>query len=41
MTVATIREQAEFVALLNGESEADVFAWLTSTRFGRLEEDED
>lgn len=37
--MATIREQAEFVALLNGESEADVFAWLTSTRFGRLEED--
>lgn len=38
--MATIREQAEFIALLNGESEADVFAWLTSTRFGRLEEDE-
>lgn len=38
--MATIREQAEFVALLNGESEADVFAWLTSTRFGRLEEDD-
>jgi hypothetical protein len=37
--MATIREQAEFIALLNGEREADVFAWLTSTRFGRLEED--
>ena len=39
--MATIREQAEFVALLNGESEAGVFAWLTSVKFGRLEEDED
>lgn len=39
--MATIREQAEFIALLNGEREADVFAWLTSNKFGRLEEDEE
>lgn len=38
--MATIREQAEFVASLNGEREADVFAWLTSVQFGRLEEDD-
>ena len=38
--MATIREQAEFVAMLNGEREADVFAWLTSVQFGRLEEDD-
>ena len=37
--MVSVREQAEFVALLNGEREADVFAWLTSTRFGRIEED--
>lgn len=40
--MATIREQSEFVAHLNGEEPADVFAWLTSPKFGRIEtEDEE
>lgn len=39
--MATIREQAEFVAHLNGEEPADVFAWLTSPKFGRIETEEE
>lgn len=39
--MATIREQSEFIACLQGEEEADVFAWLTSPRFGRIESEEE
>lgn len=39
--MATIREQAEFIAFPNGEEPADVFAWLTSSKFGRIETEEE
>jgi len=39
--MATIREQADFVGHISGEEPADVFAWLTGPRFGRIEEDEE
>lgn len=38
--MATIREQADFIAFPNGEEPADVFAWLTGPGFGRIDEDE-
>lgn len=38
--MATIREQADFIAYPSGEEPADVFAWLTGPGFGRIEENE-
>ena len=35
--MATIREQADFLAFREEEEPADVFAWLTSPKFGRIE----
>ena len=39
--MATIREQADFLAFREEEEPADVFAWLTSPNFGRIETEED
>lgn len=39
--MATIREQAEFIAFPLAEEPADVFAWLTSPKFGRIETEEE
>ena len=39
--MSSIREQSEFVACLNGEDTADVFAWLTSPQFGLIEQEWD
>lgn len=35
--MATIREQADFLAFREEEEPADVFAWLTGPSFGRIE----